>query len=133
MSQRLEALAAKALVERLNNKRFSASMSGGLVFTGLSDLSLTVSVGKVEICPDAKLKTTIAFRACGDQSPSVTASSIGIGKTEDQCVANAVENYLKHVFPVFCAALGDEQEEESIDIARITSLCDGCFINWDVY
>lgn len=143
---RLEKLASNALVERLTEGGLAASYDDASVSTGVNDLHITCLVEQIDNVVNEHYTSKVLFRAARDNALTVTISSNGSGKSEDESVLDAVSEYAKHVWPVFRAALGaDEEQEEDevevkvkerkglVDTARLTSLCDGKFIAWDVF
>jgi len=141
---RLETLASNALVERLNEDGLDAKYSDGVVATGVNELSITCLVEHVDNSIRGNFRSKVLFRASSDSSLSITVSSSGYGESEDESVLEAVRSYTAHIWPVFRAALGPDDENGNVeakketdtvqvDTARLTSLCDGKFIAWDVF
>ncbi len=149
---RLETLASNELVERLKEDGLAATYSDGSVSTGLlSELTITCLVEHVDNSIRGNYRSKVLFRAAGESSLSVTISTVGTADSEDESVLEAVRSYAEHIWPVFRAALAPDAEKAEkreqkerrerekletdvvVDTARLTSLCDGKFIAWDVF
>ncbi|CAN5136872.1 hypothetical protein BH10CYA1_BH10CYA1_58260 [soil metagenome] len=144
---RLEKLASIELVKRLEDVGLAANYSDGSVTTGLSDLTITCLVEHIDNSTCGNFRSKVSFRACSDSFLSMTISTNGIAKSEEESVLEAVRSYTQHIWPVFRAALPpteeielkEEREKEELDsdvvvyIRHLFSLCDKKIVAWDVF